>query len=118
VVSTTVIITGAIYLLWAYQRTFWIKVSPANRAIRDISWREIGMVAPLLAGIVFLGVYPRVFFDRVTPSVGYLLGHVQHVAPNAKVPASTQTAIKYTIPAKQNVDSPSSSSGVAAGSHP
>jgi NADH-quinone oxidoreductase subunit M len=118
VVSTTVIITGAVYLLWAYQRTFWIKVSPANRAVRDISWREIGMVAPLLVGIVFLGVYPRVFFDRVTPSVGYLLGHVQHVAPNADVPASTQSAIKYTIPANQNVDARPPASGVAAGSHP
>jgi hypothetical protein len=60
-------------------------------------------IAPLLAGIVFLGVYPRPFLDRVTPSVSYLLAHVEHTAPNADVP-QTQTAVKFTIPAEQNVD--------------
>ena len=37
---------------------------------------------PLLAGIVFLGVYPKPFLDRVTPSVNHLLAHVQHVDPS------------------------------------
>ena len=82
VVATTAIISGAIYLLWAYQRVFWgpIRVE-SNAAVRDITWREIGAVAPLLAGIVFLGVYPRPVLDRITPSVNHLLAHVQHVDP-------------------------------------
>ena len=43
VVATTAIVSGAIYLLWAYQRVFHgpIRVE-ANAAVRDISWREIG----------------------------------------------------------------------------
>jgi NADH-quinone oxidoreductase subunit M len=116
IVGTTAIVSGAIYLLWAYQRVFQGPTDAVNDKVRDISWREIGVLAPLLAGIVFLGVYPKPFLDRVTPSVGYLLAHVQRVAPNAGVPASGQTAIKYTIPADQNVDAqPAATTGARTG---
>jgi NADH-quinone oxidoreductase subunit M len=106
VVATTAIVSGAIYLLWAYQRVFHgpIRIE-ANAAVRDISWREIAAVAPLLAGIVFLGVYPRPFLDRVTPSVNHLPAHVQAVDPSAHVPPSGQAPISYSVPPDQNVDS-------------
>ena len=104
VVATVAIITGAIYLLWAYQRVFQGPiVNPGNAGVRDLSWREIGAVAPLLAGIVFLGVYPRPFLDRVTPSVNYLLDRVEQVAPNAGVPPSTTNKVTFSIPANQNL---------------
>ena len=111
VVGTTAIVTGAIYMLWAYQRVFHGPISEVNAKVRDISWREIGAIAPLLAGILFLGVYPKPFFDRVNPSVGYLLGHVQQVAPNAHVPSQGQSAVQYTVPADQDVNLPVPSSG-------
>jgi NADH-quinone oxidoreductase subunit M len=104
VVATTAVISGAIYLLWAYQRVFHGPAEGPNKEVRDISWREIGAITPLLIGIVLLGVYPRPFFDRVNPSVGYLLGHVAHAAPNAGVPAADQS-VTYTVPANQQVDS-------------
>ena len=78
----------------------------ANAGVRDISWREIGAVAPLLAGIVFLGVYPKPFLDRVTPSVNHLLAHVQTVDPSAHVPPSGATPLSYSVPANQNVEGP------------
>jgi NADH-quinone oxidoreductase subunit M len=115
VVGTTAIVSGAVYLLWAYQRVFHGEPNVVNEKVSDISWREIGVIAPLLAGIVFLGVYPKPFLDRVTPSVGYLLTHVERVAPNAGVPASGQSAIKYTVPANQNVDLPSATTATASG---
>ncbi len=111
VVGTTAVVSGAIYLLWAYQRVFHGSTSAVNEKFKDITWREIGMVAPLLAGIVFLGIYPKPFFDRVNPSVEYLLGHVERVAPNADVPSQGSAAIKYTVPASQSVDSPASANG-------
>jgi len=104
VAGTTAVVSGAVYLLWAYQRVFHGSTSEINDKFKDITWREIGMVAPLLAGIVFLGIYPKPFFDRVNPSVEYLLGHVERVAPNADVPSQGSSAIKYTVPASQSVD--------------
>jgi NADH-quinone oxidoreductase subunit M len=106
VVATTAIVTGAIYLLWAYQRVFHGPVRAVNAGVRDISWREIAAVAPLLAGILFLGIYPRPVLDRITPSVNHLLAHVQHVDPAAHVPALGQPALSYAVPANQSVDAP------------
>jgi NADH-quinone oxidoreductase subunit M len=104
VVGTTAIITGAIYLLWAYQRVFHGSPTAENAAVRDMSWREIMAVAPLLAGIVFLGVYPKPFFDRVNPSVGHLLDHVQAAAPQVHVPAKGRPQVVYLVPSTQAVD--------------
>ena len=115
VVGTTAVVSGAVYLLWAYQRVFHGSTSEINEKFKDITWREIGMVAPLLAGIVFLGIYPKPFFDRVNPSVEYLLGHVEQVAPNADVPSQGSSAIKYTVPADQSVDA-STTANVGPGS--
>lgn len=116
VVGTTAVVTGAIYLLWAYQRVFQGPVRiEANAAVRDITWRELGAIAPLLAGIVFLGVYPKPFLDRVTPSVGYLLHHVEAQAPNADVPPGS-LKVTYTVPANQAVDSRAKTVSTTSGS--
>ena len=104
VVATTAIITGAIYLLWAYQRVFHGPAEGENRTVTDMSWRELAAVAPLLAGIVFLGVYPKPFFDRVNPSVDHLLDHVQTAAPQVHVPAQGRPQVSYIVPSDQNVD--------------
>ena len=105
VVGTTAIVSGAIYLLWAYQRVFHGPIrQEANAKVRDISWRELAAVAPLLIGIVFLGIYPKPFLDRVTPSVNHLLAHVQAVDPSAHVVPPGPAAVTYSVPADQNVD--------------
>jgi NADH-quinone oxidoreductase subunit M len=104
IVGTTAIISAAIYLLWAYQRVFHGPAAAENAAVRDLSWRELFAVAPLLAGIVFLGVYPKPFFDRVNPSVGHLLDHVQTAAPQVHVPAQGRPQVIYLVPPTQAVD--------------
>jgi formate hydrogenlyase subunit 3/multisubunit Na+/H+ antiporter MnhD subunit len=114
VVATTGIITGAIYMLWAYQRIFQGKATGANAAVRDISVRELAAIAPLLAGIVFLGIYPKPFLDRVTPAVGHLVNHIEASDPGLHVPRSGQPGQLYAVPAGQVVDSPASLARVAA----
>lgn len=70
----------------------------------DMTWREIVAIAPLLAGIVFLGVFPKPFFDRVNPSVDHLLTHVQQAAPQVHVPAQARPQVRYSVPSDQQVD--------------
>jgi NADH-quinone oxidoreductase subunit M len=85
VVGATGVILAAIYLLWAYQRAFHGEPNEDDIATPDLSWREGLVLAPLLAGIVFLGLYPRPVLERMEPSVDRLLQHVQdrsgHEAP-------------------------------------
>jgi NADH-quinone oxidoreductase subunit M len=62
------IVLAAIYLLWAYQRVFHGEPSEANRGLVDLRAREVAMLAPLIALIAFIGVYPEPFLDRIEPS--------------------------------------------------
>ncbi len=63
------IVLAAIYLLWAYQRVFHGPVtSDENENISDLGTREIVMLAPVLALIVAIGVWPGPFLDRIEPA--------------------------------------------------
>jgi NADH-quinone oxidoreductase subunit M len=63
------IVLAAIYLLWAYQRVFHGPVDiEENRSIPDLGPRELAMLAPILALIVAIGVFPKPFLDRIDPA--------------------------------------------------
>jgi NADH-quinone oxidoreductase subunit M len=76
VVAAGGVILAALYLLWAYQRVFHGEVDDDNRTFPEMSWREGAVMAPLVALIVFLGVYPKPVLDRMEPSVDRLITHV------------------------------------------
>lgn len=61
-IATTGVIFAAAYLLWAVQRIIYNPlVKPENLALKgmDLNWREIGLLTPLLIGILWIGVYPK-----------------------------------------------------------
>ena len=63
------IVLAAVYLLWAYQRVFHGETTvEANRTLPDLRPREGLMLAPVIALIVFIGVYPNPFLERIEPS--------------------------------------------------
>ena len=77
----TGVIFAAVYLLWMIQRVFFGKVtSDKNRNLSDLSWREIGLIAPLVILMVFMGVYPRPFLDTSRDAVLALEKRVMHSA--------------------------------------
>jgi NADH-quinone oxidoreductase subunit M len=78
VVAVVGVILAALYLLWAYQRVFHGEPDEANAATPDLSWADGLVLAPLLAAIVFLGVYPKPVLERIQPSVDRLIAHVEH----------------------------------------
>ncbi|MFL6466537.1 MAG: NuoM family protein [Pyrinomonadaceae bacterium] len=77
----TGVIFAAVYLLWMIQRVFFGKVTnDKNRSLADLSWREIGLMVPLLVLMVVMGVYPRPFLDRAKDSVTEIQKRVTHQA--------------------------------------
>lgn len=69
-IAATGMVLGAVYLLWMYQRVFTGPVTnDANRILKDLSGREKLVLAPILAVILFLGVYPKPLLDRMGPSL-------------------------------------------------
>ena len=77
----TGVICAAVYLLWMIQRVFFGKVTnEKNRSLADLSWREIGLIAPLVFLMVYMGVYPKPFLDRTEASVKAIQERVIHQA--------------------------------------
>jgi len=77
IVAAVGVILAALYLLWAYQRVFHGEPDGENAEMPDLTWKEGAVVAPLLALIVFLGVYPSPMLDRIEPSVDRLVAHIE-----------------------------------------
>lgn len=80
VVPTLGVVVAAIYLLWAYQQAFQGPALDGNAEIADLTWSERGVLAPLVAIMVLLGVYPKLVIDRILPSVTHLLAHTHVLA--------------------------------------
>jgi NADH-quinone oxidoreductase subunit M len=60
----TGVIFAAVYLLWMVQRVFFGKITnDKNKGLLDLNWREIGLIAPLLFLMLFMGVYPKPFLN-------------------------------------------------------
>lgn len=80
VVATTGVILSAVYLLWAYQKIFHGKPSAEiqRSGFKEITKRELVMVVPLVALIIFVGFYPRPMLDRINPTVNALVTRVAH----------------------------------------
>lgn len=77
VVATAGVIIAALYLLWAYQRVFHGEPDEANASFPDLNISERLVMVPLIALIVFLGVYPKPVLDRIEPSVNRVLSRME-----------------------------------------
>jgi NADH-quinone oxidoreductase subunit M len=87
VVAASALVLSAIYILWMYQRMMTGPVKTGSERLRDLVPREIIVVAPLIALLLALGVYPKPVLDVIDPAVSHTLTTVgQHD------PAPTSTA--------------------------
>ena len=72
--ATTGIILSAAYALYVYRRVvFGDLVKPALQTIRDLSPREVAILAPLVVVTILMGLYPKPIFDVTSASVANLI---------------------------------------------
>jgi NADH-quinone oxidoreductase subunit M len=101
--AVTGLILGAAYLLWLYQRTMLGQVTNAkNLTIPDMSFREVAIFLPLIAWAVWIGVYPKPYFDILRQPVNEI---VQRVRPEYFA-GSRQLAVSPASTAKPEVPAP------------
>jgi NADH-quinone oxidoreductase subunit M len=86
-ISALGVIMAAVYMLYMFQKMFLgpqgeivDEVKAHGHGIRDLNWREIATVAPLLLFIFWIGLYPRPFFALMAPSVDKLVAALQTAA--------------------------------------
>jgi NADH-quinone oxidoreductase subunit M len=74
VLATTGVIFGAVYMLWLFQRVMFGPLdNEENKKLKDLSLREIFVLAPLMIAIIVMGVIPNMIFSKMEPSVAKLL---------------------------------------------
>jgi NADH-quinone oxidoreductase subunit M len=82
VVAASGIVLGALYLLWMYQRVMFGPLDrDENRALEDLSGREVAVLAPVIALCVLMGLVPTPVLSRIEPSVARILARVERAVP-------------------------------------
>ena len=77
-IAATGVIFAACYMLWMFQRVMFGKVTnDKNKDLKDLSWREIAIFAPLILFIVWIGVYPSTFLDKTKASTENFLAMME-----------------------------------------
>ncbi|HEV2018448.1 MAG TPA: NADH-quinone oxidoreductase subunit M [Gemmatimonadaceae bacterium] len=78
VISATGVIFAAAYLLWALQRILFNPLDKReNEHIPDLNKRELALLVPLVAVIIWLGVYPAPVLRRTEASSRALINRVE-----------------------------------------
>jgi NADH-quinone oxidoreductase subunit M len=84
-IAATSVIFAAAYMLWAVQRIIYNPlVKPENLALSgmDLNWREIGLLTPLVAGILWLGVYPKPVLGKTEAAAARMVQSVDAARTN------------------------------------
>lgn len=90
VIAGSTIIIGSIYMLALFKKSFFGPVTnEKNFALKDLNTRELTALLPLVAIVVWLGVYPKPVLEPIDNSVKKLLIQMEE---HAQFP-STKDAI-------------------------
>ncbi|OBJ05583.1 NADH-quinone oxidoreductase subunit M [Mycobacterium alsense] len=87
--GVTALVLSAIYMLWLYQRVMTGPVASGNERIGDLKAREMVVVAPLIALLIALGVYPKPVLDLINPAVENTMTTIGQHDPAPRVPPGT-----------------------------
>ena len=86
-ISALGVIMAAVYILYMFQKMFLgpqgevvDEVKQHGRGLRDLNWREIGIMVPLLILIFWIGLYPKPFFALMAPAVDQLVASLSTAA--------------------------------------
>jgi NADH-quinone oxidoreductase subunit M len=85
------LVLSAVYVLWLYQRMMTGPITEDNEKVRDLVPRELAVVAPLIALLIILGVYPKPALDVITPAVGQILTTIDRQDPAPTVPTDPRS---------------------------
>ncbi|QNN66016.1 NADH-quinone oxidoreductase subunit M [Sphingomonas rhizophila] len=104
VVATTGIILGAAYMLYLYWRVVYGTQRNADAAaMPDLDARELWLLAPIAACVLWMGIYPESFMRPMREDVGRLLTRIERAAPRGDahvIPGKPVTAAPHGAPAE------------------
>ena len=82
IVATTGIILGAAYMLYLYWRVVYGTQRNADAAaMPDLDAREMWLLAPIAAAVLWMGIYPESFLAPMRADVGRLVARLEPSTP-------------------------------------
>jgi NADH-quinone oxidoreductase subunit M len=75
--AATGVIIGAAYMLWLYQRVFFMKPSQGVYNLEPMKWNELMALIPMIGLVYLIGFYPNPFLDFMRTSVSHLLSNLR-----------------------------------------
>ncbi|MEU0989732.1 NADH-quinone oxidoreductase subunit M [Streptomyces sp. NPDC005953] len=88
IIATSGIVLAALYVLVLYQRTMTGPVKAEIQGMPDLRVRELVVVTPLIALLLFFGVFPKPLTDIVNPAVEHTMSDVEKKDPRPEVEAA------------------------------
>jgi len=93
------VVLGAVYMLWMYKRVFFGKpgelVNDSHHPLKDLTVREIFVMAPIIIMIFWMGLFPNHFLDWSKASIDNLVNNKNNyqitLTPIEKVDATGNT---------------------------
>jgi NADH-quinone oxidoreductase subunit M len=99
IIAGTGVIFAAYYMLPMFQKVFFNKLEkPENREMKDLTGREMAILAPLCALMIVIGWNPTPILSRMEPSVRAVLERVEEAAPAAAMSEAVQLAPEGAVP--------------------
>src|ERR1700734_1419047 len=78
-------ILSAAYALWLYRKVIFGKLEkPSLFNIKDVGWREMAILAPLVILTIVFGIYPKPVLDVSAVSVTQLIDNFQHAVSSVQ----------------------------------
>jgi NADH-quinone oxidoreductase subunit M len=78
-------ILSAAYALWLYRKVIFGKLEkPSLFNIKDLGWREMAFLAPLVILTIVFGIYPKPVLDMSATSVTQLIDNFHHAVSSVQ----------------------------------
>ena len=77
IVATLGVIFAAVYMLWSFQRAFTGRARNGVAKIKDVNFRELVVVVPLIGLSLFLGIYPKPVLERIEPAAQHAIDNFE-----------------------------------------
>jgi len=91
ILAASGVILAAIYLLWLVQKVFFGPITnEENRNVPDIAWNEVAAMIPLVVFMVWIGVHPNTFLEKMEPSVKHLMAAVKRGEATGEIRVASQ----------------------------
>ncbi len=97
ILAGTSIIVGAVYMLSLYKKSFFGPVTKEeNKTLKDLTPKETWSLIPLVAIVIWLGVYPKPVLDPINKSVNAMLVFMDEKAITAEAKEMIKVPLSAT----------------------